>query len=202
MRTTSAEMSRHKPRHDQPQPEEMDIGASYASAPARQPDFDLLESPTTELPNPHRFDLTREDSAADLGRVSTDPELSSTAPNFDVSDYAREAHGSLGHQSSTLPTRPKSKNRFSFEFPRHAPSNSASDQKDKDRSRRQRSMSTKSAFAGGGKHKTAPNVMYDDFDEGDLGYAAASDLDNTHKRKVIVERLETVKSKKPFFTWC
>ncbi|KAJ9614240.1 Phosphatidylinositol 4-kinase LSB6 [Cladophialophora chaetospira] len=204
MRVPSAELSRHKARHDQPQQEEMDIGASYASTPPRQPQFDLLGSPTAELPNPHRFDLTREDSAADLGHIHAEPEgLSSTAPQFDSLDYAREAHGSLGHQpSATLPARPKSKSRFSFEFPRHAPSNSTSSTQ-KDRSRRQRSMSTRSAF-GGRHHKSMPNIVYegDDFDEGDLGYAAASDLDNTHKRKVIVERLETVKSKKPFFEWC
>jgi hypothetical protein len=64
-------------------------------------------------------------------------------------------------------------------------------------------MSTRSAF-GGSKHKPVPGIVYegDDFDDGDLGYAAASDMESTHKRKVIVERLETVKSKKPFFTWC
>lgn len=37
--------------------------------------------------------------------------------------------------------------------------------------------------------------------EGDLGYAAAEDREG-NQRKVIVERLETVKSKNPVFTWC
>ncbi|KAF2135856.1 uncharacterized protein K452DRAFT_260021 [Aplosporella prunicola CBS 121167] len=37
--------------------------------------------------------------------------------------------------------------------------------------------------------------------EGDLGYAAAEDMED-HRKKVIVERLETVKSKNPVFTWC
>ena len=41
----------------------------------------------------------------------------------------------------------------------------------------------------------------DDDDEGDLGYSAASDLQNA-TRKVIVERIEMVKSKTPFFKWC
>jgi hypothetical protein len=37
--------------------------------------------------------------------------------------------------------------------------------------------------------------------EGDLGYAAAEGMEG-NQRKVIVERLETVKSKNPVFTWC
>lgn len=41
----------------------------------------------------------------------------------------------------------------------------------------------------------------DDEDDGDLGYSAASERQNA-TRKVIVERLEMVKSKHPFFTWC
>ena len=38
-------------------------------------------------------------------------------------------------------------------------------------------------------------------DDGDLGYAAASDQESS-RRKVIVERLEMVKSRAPFFKWC
>jgi len=39
-------------------------------------------------------------------------------------------------------------------------------------------------------------------DEGDLGYAAAApELESTMK-KVIVERIELVKSRNPVFTWC
>lgn len=37
--------------------------------------------------------------------------------------------------------------------------------------------------------------------EGDLGYAAAEGMEGS-QRKVIVERLEAVKSKNPVFTWC
>lgn len=194
MRVPSDEVSRRTARHD-PQ-EEMDIGASYASAPAgrQAPQLDLLGSPTSELPNPNRFDLTREDSAADLGYNSVAGEEGSGSPPvtmsaFDSMDFAREARNSLG-QNATLPTRPsaKGKARFSLEFPQRDFKNP------KERARRQRSMSTRS-----GK---SPQVLYEGDDlEGDLGYAAASDMEQ-HKRKVIVERLETVKSKKPFFTWC
>jgi hypothetical protein len=37
--------------------------------------------------------------------------------------------------------------------------------------------------------------------DGDLGFVVAEDMEGS-KRKVIVERLETVKSKNPVFTWC
>jgi hypothetical protein len=37
--------------------------------------------------------------------------------------------------------------------------------------------------------------------EGDLGFGAARDQEGS-RRKVIVERLEMVKSKPPVFTWC
>ncbi|KAL4780376.1 phosphatidylinositol 3 and 4-kinase-domain-containing protein [Aspergillus varians] len=37
--------------------------------------------------------------------------------------------------------------------------------------------------------------------EGDLGYAAAEGMEG-NQRKVIVERIEAVKSKNPVFTWC
>ena len=44
--------------------------------------------------------------------------------------------------------------------------------------------------------------FYDSDDtEGDLGYVAAT-ITEKNTRKVIVERLETVKSKNPVFTWC
>ncbi|KAJ9501000.1 Phosphatidylinositol 4-kinase LSB6 [Exophiala xenobiotica] len=190
LRVPSTEMHRKPRRYDQQ--EEMDIGASYASAPpGRQaPVHDLLGSPTMELPNPNRFDLTREDSAADLSFMPGEegPASPVNVSGFDSMDFAKEARNSLSN-SSSLPPRPtmKNKNRFSFEFPRR-------DNNPKTNARRQRSMSTRS-----GKQ---PSIVYEGDDlEGDLGYAAASDMEQ-NKRKVIVERLETIKGKQPVFTWC
>ena len=54
---------------------------------------------------------------------------------------------------------------------------------------RKRGNSLSAAFFGG------------DDAEGDLGYAAASDMENA-TRQVIVERLETVKTNNPVFSWC
>lgn len=45
------------------------------------------------------------------------------------------------------------------------------------------------------------NTFGSDDLEGDLGYAAAEGME-ANQRKVIVERLEAVKSKNPVFTWC
>jgi hypothetical protein len=54
---------------------------------------------------------------------------------------------------------------------------------------------------GGRENRRESNPFLDDGDDGDLGYAAAEDREGNRKQ-VIVERLEPVKSKKPFFTWC
>ncbi|KAJ5129762.1 uncharacterized protein N7515_005801 [Penicillium bovifimosum] len=45
------------------------------------------------------------------------------------------------------------------------------------------------------------NTFGSDDIEGDLGYAVAEGMEG-NQRKVIVERLEAVKSKNPVFTWC
>lgn len=188
LRAPSTEINRKKTRIDD---EEMDIGASYKSAPIqRQPQHDLLGSPTPELPNPNRFELTRNDSNADLGDIGeetgTSPMLFANEHEY-VDNHSRGArYNPSGH--STLPARPsaKGKTRFSFDFSRNTP---------KSHNRRQRSLSTRS---GAGYN---PQAYEGDDLEGDLGYAAASDMEH-HQRKVIVERLETVKSKNPVFTWC
>lgn len=198
MRVPSAETSRRKTQVEQE--EEMDIGASYASAPPGRhaPSHDLLGSPTSELPNPNRFDLTREDIAGDISHVPNDESPSSPILTGSNPFDAREARNSLGN-SAALPSRPNNKNRsrFSFEFPRQnaLKSNSVGGPGGMGGSiKRQRSLSTRS-----GKQ---PHMLYEGDDlEGDLGYAAASDMEQ-NKRKVIVERLETVKSKAPVFTWC
>lgn len=196
MRVPSAEISRkknHKVRLED-QEEEMDIGVGHTSAPSKvKPSFDLLESPSSELPNPNRFDLTREEGTNDLagsGLFSLEgPTSPATISNIDWSTAdpaaAREASNTLSN-SLTLPPRPsiKKSTRFSFEFPRNKTS------------KRPRSVSTRS------RDNRTHSVFYEGDDlEGDLGYAAASDMER-NRRKVIVERLEAVKSKNPVFTWC
>lgn len=48
---------------------------------------------------------------------------------------------------------------------------------------------------------TARGADQETEDDGDLGYSAAREMEGNRK-KVIVERLETVRSKNPVFTWC
>jgi phosphatidylinositol 4-kinase type 2 len=171
--------------------EEMDIGAAYASVPIpSKPSVDLLGSPTSELPNPNRFELISGDElhSADPDRIGENGDIAGPAtptPSNRVEfDEAKMARDNLS-SSMKLPDRPKHKARFSFEFPRSTPPRHA---------KRQRSFSTRSG------HR--PNVLYDGDDlEGDLGYAVANDMEG-NQRKVIVERLEAVKSKNPVFTWC
>ena len=210
--------------HDYEPEEEMDIGMNphSSSAPTKPQiqrvntqSFDLLGSPTSDLPNPNRFELTRENSEGDIvGRTSSDPDglltLASNGPPSPVLsshtlDYAsrdREHSTASANLSNSvnLPPRPPKHDkrpRFSMEFPgqKFSRSTSHSHQAVSSASRRNRSNSTRTASGG------AYDYDYEDDAAGDLGYAAASDMEG-QKRKVIVERLEAVKSRRPVFTWC
>jgi phosphatidylinositol 4-kinase type 2 len=184
LRAPSADMSRRR-NYDSVEREEMDIGASRSSAPGirPQPDLDLLGSPTPELPNPNRFELTRDEEAADLGRIGEDTDPAAIEPPDFAGLQAQQAKHNLSN-SLTPPTRPRHKARFSFEFPRSAPSG---------RKRHSKSFSTR---------RGTNQMLYEGDDlEGDIGYSAAADMERSQK-KVIVERLEAVKANNPVFTWC
>ena len=170
----SAEMQRR--RNLDSQAEEMDIGA--ARSPGPNPQSDLLGSPMSELPNPNRFELSRDQSAGDLGRMHEDP--GGPASIVDVDHGRRDfvnGNKADGLSASQRPGASRSKSRYSLEAPRKADT-------------RQRH------FSFSARHESS---FYDGDDlEGDLGYAAAAGMEG-NRRKVIVERLETVKSKNPFF---
>jgi len=225
--------------HDYDPEEEMDIGMNphASSAPAKpQPQpinahahaqaLDLLGSPTSELPNPNRFELTRENSDGDItGRTSSDPDglltlqsqgppspvLSNHTIDFASRDREREHSSASANLSNsvTLPLRPQNQNsekrpRFSLDFPGHKFSRSTSSSRHQQpgsgsasASRRNRSNSTRTANRGRQEY----DYEYADDAAGDLGYAAANDMEG-RTRKVIVERLEAVKSRRPVFTWC
>ena len=191
MRPPSSEITRKRDVRDSyDQEEEMDIG--FGSGGHRQGSGDLLlMSPTSELPNPHRFELTREDSSGRIPQLGDDEDIAGPSSPIAIQgldfaeSQARQAKNNLSN-SVNLPIRPsvKGKARFSFDFPpTRVPIG-----------KRQRSMSTRTA-------KKADMFYEGDDLEGDLGYSAATDMDGLH-RKVIVERLEAVKSKNPVFTWC
>lgn len=173
LRAPSTEMQRRKFREyddaDDAE-EEMDIGAALS------PEHDLLGlgSPSGELPNPNRFELSRDRSSTDLGRAST-------GVGSEHHGYARPGLGDMSHMDRSWATLP----------PRPVPSTGGGGGR--------RSSHQKYGSLSSGRRSTF-TFNGDDL-EGDLGYAAAEGMEG-HQRKVIVERLETVKAKNPVFTWC
>ena len=186
MRVPSAEMRRRRDKDTRRsiEEEEMDISAANASAPATQHDLIGLGSPTTELPNPNRFDLSRNNSSSDLGQLSNGPETPATiqGPFFDHQAELDEAK--INYANNTRPNPTRSRTRLSFDGQRKATSTSS-----------QRRRYSFSRYGSGGFLGDGDDL------EGDLGYSAAEGMEG-NQRKVIVERLETVKSKNPVFTWC
>lgn len=182
MRTPSAEMRRRTDSsyRSRGEEEEMDISAANGSLPKVQQDLLGYSSPTSELPNPNRFELSRNLSAADLSHQPDGGETAATASHGRKPGRRNEVIN--GAASRPDYTRPRAR---------------ASDEG----ARRQSSF--------GGRHRRTysssarygnPSLLYDGDDlEGDLGYAAAEGMEG-NQRKVIVERLETVKSKNPVFT--
>jgi len=163
--------------------EEMDISAAYASAPPLQNDLLGLGEHDPNASKQNRFNISRQNSSNDVrpSEEDTGPLSPSSISNFTF-DTAKES----GLHSR--PTMPQSKTRLSLDETRRLFDNLG------DRRRRfSISLTRRGTYSG------LPNVE-DDL-EGDLGFAAAEDQDG-NRRKVIIERLETVKSKNPTFTWC
>ena len=186
MRVPSAEMRRRRDKDVRKsiEEEEMDISAANASAPPVQHDLLGLSSPTADLPNPNRFDLSRNNSTSDLGQMPNGMESPATVHGPLLEQRSELDEAKMVHAKNTRPSATRSKTRFSYEG--HRKNASMSSQ------RRRYSFSNRygGGFIGDG----------DDL-EGDLGYSAAEGMEGS-QRKVIVERLETVKSKNPVFTWC
>ena len=187
MHRPSAEMRRRREQDSEraAEEEEMDISTANAPDSTVQPDLMHFDSPT-DLPNPNRFSLSRNNSSSDLGFMPAGPETPATisGPMFDHDTELDEAK--MVHANNTRPGNMRSKTRISIETPsnKHHPPTGA---------RPRRSFSAR--YSGGG-----PLGDVDEL-EGDLGYSAAEGMESS-RRKVIVERLETVKSKNPVFTWC
>ncbi|KAL8868810.1 MAG: hypothetical protein Q9174_004738 [Haloplaca sp. 1 TL-2023] len=164
----------------------MDISTFNASAPQPQHDLLGLSVPGGDLPNPNRFALSRTSSSTALDVEAADLATPATVEGvtFDHDVEVLESKKQLGSGASR-PNPTRSKTRMSFEGHRKQLSTGSQ--------RRRYSFTA--------RHGNHP-FLYDVDDlEGDLGYAAAEGMEG-NQRKVIVERLETVKSKHPVFTWC
>ncbi|KAI0396343.1 hypothetical protein F5Y17DRAFT_116423 [Xylariaceae sp. FL0594] len=185
MRVTSSEIRRKADpgRQDLIQ-EEMDLGAANSTARPANQGGDLLGFPSP-LPHPGRFDLATSPRAQ-----SPEERANESSNGLSVENRPRPSVDQTGPWSSYHgPTRtenhsasPQKSRRFSYAAGRRQ-SNSIAQQMQAD-------------IAGNGY-----GVAAEDDIEGDLGFAAAEGMDG-HRRKVIVERLETVKAKNPVFTWC
>lgn len=162
--------------------EEMDISAAYGSAPAASHDLLNMSSPTKRSSD-NPFNMSRQSSSLDVR-----PEQQTLPPPLRQKGLTPAASSpNPANASRPAPSRSRTGGgRMSYDAPRALWQSPGSER------RRRFSFAVRrgSGFSDDGLDE-----------DGDLGYAAASDQDSS-KRKVIVERLEMVKSKTPFFEWC
>ena len=184
LRTPSAEMRRRTDSsyRSRDEEEEMDISAANGTLSKAQQDLLGFPSPSSELPNPNRFELSRNTSTADIAQQPDSAEAN-TAARGSMPSRRSEAN----HSAASRPGYARPKSRASDEGARRQSSFGGHHHR--------RTYSSSARYGN-------PSFLYDGDDlEGDLGYAAAEGMEG-NQRKVIVERLETVKSKNPVFTWC
>lgn len=182
---------------------------------------DLLgnASPPADLPHPGRFELAMADELPSPSPLGNGNGTATPSPKPDVPasdskparpqfNRASQSHRTLNMYSPDRGDRPSAANavnhqrRFSFTTAAgRRESNSIAAQ-----------LYASGSGGGGGRSSQDYGFNYrdrwdggdDDDDElegGDLGYAAATGMEG-NQRKVIVERLEPVKSRNPVFTWC
>lgn len=223
MRATSSEMHRTS-NADGPLggdvllEEEMDIGAANSSSKAvasSSAAVDVLDiaSPPADLPHPGRFELSvtnqgetgdggGDDIASGAAVTSSPEELASPAsPTLDNARTSKQRPPLLSARSSQGPGRslnmytPHHERRFSFA--------TAASRRNSNSIAQQLYAPSASGAAGGARASADSfgSYTYDDDMDGDLGYAAAEGMEGS-RRKVIVERLEPVKTRNPVFTWC
>ncbi|WEW57279.1 Phosphatidylinositol 4-kinase LSB6 [Emydomyces testavorans] len=179
LRVPSTEAQRRHARDRQESQEEMDISAAMASEPGPHRDLLVFGSPTHELPNPNRFELSRDTTSFE----SEGADRMTSPISFNQVDYGNlESLGDSGRELAnswaTLPPRLSER-----------------------QSKRQGKRPSHKKRASFSQRRDSALVLGGDDLEGDLGYAAAEEMEG-NERKVIVERLEAVKSKNPVFTWC
>jgi phosphatidylinositol 4-kinase type 2 len=175
--------------------ESMDEADIAGSAPANQAKIDDLlglSRSSVDMPHPGRFEISTpgaEEGASPLSPLSETnepPLLGASAPRQSRGSLERPPIQPQGHLASYHGPGRGSLNMY--EPSRHQP------QKHK------RRFSFTPAIRR--SSSSIAQRLYDGDDlEGDLGYAAAEGQMGS-QRKVIVERLEAVKSKNPVFTWC
>ncbi|KAF2639683.1 hypothetical protein P280DRAFT_508105 [Massarina eburnea CBS 473.64] len=181
LRAPSSDMRRNHYRRQEPVAEQEEMDITALSTPPQKPQNDLImSSPPLDQANGNRFNLSRESSSIDVRRLDDSQTLQSPATVQGVAWAPRATPASPAFGNG----RPSHHTRMSYEAPRH---------REYAHAKHHRRLSL--TIRGRGF------LENDDDDEGDLGYAANEDAEAKTK-KVIVERLEQVKSKNPVFTWC
>ncbi|KAF3937265.1 hypothetical protein ABW19_dt0200046 [Dactylella cylindrospora] len=166
---------------------ELDIG-SAASAPTFH-DTNLLGSPT-ELPRAERFSLSRNRESFEVPRkISESSEEHETL-------LSPSSLGDVGHRHQKKKKKGKAVDESSMSLDGRTQNSWSRALGMKGR----RGGGFSSISTAGSSRRGSIFGAYDE-EEGDLGFSAAEGLESSH-RKVIVERLEAVKSKPPVFTWC
>lgn len=162
--------------------DEADIAYSVPARQSKTNDLLGLSRPSVDMPHPGRFEITTPN-----GEEPTSP--------IDEVSTPKTGRGSLDRPSVNPPNHAASY---------HGNSRAALNIYDPSRKQPQQQQSQKQRRYSYTPRSstTIAQRLYDGDDlDGDLGYATAEGQMG-NQRKVIVERLETVKSKNPVFTWC
>ena len=183
LRTPSAEMRRQQLQEAMKRntdEDEMDISSvQRPNGLKAQEDLLKLSTGAGSLPSPNRFALSHSSNGFDSPVFLDEPETPATIHGD--SNLSRVDRRDFINGTAIRPSNTRSKTRVSFDISHR-----------------------KHGSFSGGRDSSLPRygAYYDGDDaDGDLGFAAAEETEG-NTRKVIVERLEAVKSKNPVFTWC
>ncbi|KAL8298389.1 hypothetical protein RB597_006779 [Gaeumannomyces tritici] len=227
MRVASSEMRRRNDPDNQLYSaeavleEEMDIGAANSSSAnagsssaSHQVDLLGLASPPADLPHPGRFELSlnNTEDAVESEAVMLSPEPTpGLATSEEESQQKRPAFSRRGGSANSYhqpPARslnmytPHHERRFSFATAAGRRNSNSIAQHLYGPGEMGGGSGSGAAAAGARRSQDSHgSYHYEDDMDGDLGYAAAEGMEG-NRRKVIVERLEPVKTKNPVFTWC
>jgi hypothetical protein len=161
--------------------DEADIAYSAPAHQAKADDLLGLSRSSVDMPHPGRFEITTPNNEEELASPTSE-----TSPRQSRSSLERPpinaSHMASYHGNTRAALNIYDPSR------QHSPRQKAQHE-------RRYSFTPRSS-------SSIAQRLYDGDDlEGDLGYAAAEGQMG-NQRKVIVERLEAVKSKNPVFTWC
>lgn len=182
LRESSDEMRRQLEREEvkrMHEREELDIGVTRQIAPDLTKSLSQLSPPPGEGIEASRFNTPRDANLDDS--LATNGRADRLGASGDLGSQQPSSQSQSQRPGAASSRRPENRPRFSYDVPRR-PWHT-------DTRKRNYSFTAK------------PWQQEEDEDHGDLGYAAMQDMENQTK-KVIVERLEAVKSRAPVFTWC